>query len=117
MWSPTWRAQQRKKFVQLPSKSANESRTHAVCLADVREDDERVQFDIKNLFYNEYWVKIYHKFLGYIGDEVSERLFEETAISIAKLEASIATVMECFAEQRLEACSDETYTWMCSMQI
>lgn len=63
------------------------------------EDDESDHLETLKLFWNPYCLHIHQEFLGYIPDEIENKSVKGTILSVARLDAWIVFVGECFAEQ------------------
>lgn len=48
-----------------------------------------------------YSLRVYHEFLEYIADKVEAKLVKDTILFLARLNAWIIPVVQCFAEQEI----------------
>lgn len=64
-----------------------DSSKNAIERPDASENDESEHLKTLKLFRNAHSLRVYHGVLGYIPEELKEKLVEEATLSIAKLDA------------------------------
>lgn len=87
---------------KLLESSFDDFRRNTIEKPGTREDDKIEHFETLMLLRNAYSLLVYQEFLGYIYNELNEKLVEGTIFSVARVDVWIVTVLQYLAEQETQ---------------